>query len=101
MTAPSQAVPRSVGAAAEAVLRTRGQTREMKRVFDRSIVPMVMVDGQRRYDDANRPARLTFRLSLAEMRGYTVDDLTPPEELSNLEANWARLLDSGCVAGTT
>jgi DNA-binding CsgD family transcriptional regulator len=73
----------------------------MKRVFDRSAVPMVMVDGRRRYDDANRAARLTFRLSLAEMRGYTVDDLTPPEELPNLEANWARLRDSGCVAGTT
>jgi len=62
---------------------------------------MVLVDsGRRRYVDANLPARLTFRLSLAEMRGYTVGDLTPPEELPNLEAAWARLLDTGCVART-
>jgi DNA-binding CsgD family transcriptional regulator len=61
---------------------------------------MVMVDRQRRYEDANLPARLIFRLSLAEMRGYTVDDLTPPEELPDMEASWARLLDSGCVART-
>jgi DNA-binding CsgD family transcriptional regulator len=60
---------------------------------------MVMVDGQRQYVDANRPARLAFRLSLAEMRGYTADDLTPPEELPNLKASWARLLETGCVAG--
>jgi DNA-binding CsgD family transcriptional regulator len=73
----------------------------MKGVFDRSAVPMVMIDGQRRYADANRPARLALRLSLAEIRRYTVDDLTPPEELPNLEPTWARLVDSGCVAGTT
>jgi DNA-binding CsgD family transcriptional regulator len=61
---------------------------------------MVMVDQRRRYADANLPARLVFRLSLAEMRTYTVDDLTPPEELPELEANWERLVDSGCVART-
>jgi DNA-binding CsgD family transcriptional regulator len=60
---------------------------------------MVMIDGERRYVEVNRPARLAFRLSLAEMRGYTVDDLTPPQDLPILEASWARLLDTGCVAG--
>jgi DNA-binding CsgD family transcriptional regulator len=100
LTVVSKSVPRSVGAAAEAVLRTRGQARETKRVFDRSAVPMVMVDERRRYADANRPARLIFRLSLAEMRTYTVDDLTPPEELPDMEANWARMRDSRCVART-
>jgi DNA-binding CsgD family transcriptional regulator len=72
----------------------------MKRVFDRSAVPMVMVDERRRFADANRPARLTFRLSLAEVRTYTVDDLTPPEELPDMEANWERMRASGCVART-
>ncbi len=62
---------------------------------------MAMVDDQRRYVEVNRPARLALRLSLAEMRGFTVDDLTPPEELPNIEATWARLRDTGCVAGTT
>jgi DNA-binding CsgD family transcriptional regulator len=73
----------------------------MKRVLDRNPVPMVMIDGRRRYVDANRPARLTFRLSLGEMRGYTVDDLTAPGDLADLDETWARLVDSGCVAGTT
>jgi DNA-binding CsgD family transcriptional regulator len=72
----------------------------MKRVFDRSAVPMVMVDHRRRYADANLPARLIFRLSLAEIRQYTVDDLTPSEELPEMEANWERLVDSGCAART-
>jgi PAS domain S-box-containing protein len=92
-------VPRSVGAAAEAVLSSRGEAQKLKRLFDRSPVPMVMIDGERRYVEVNRPARLAFRLSLAEMRGYTVDDLTPPQDLPILEASWARLLDTGCVAG--
>jgi DNA-binding CsgD family transcriptional regulator len=98
--APPKSVPRSVGAAAEAVLGTRGQTRAMKRLFHRSAVPMVMVNERRRFDDANLPARLVFRLSLAEMRTHTVDDLTPAEELPEMEANWARMRDSGCVART-
>jgi PAS domain S-box-containing protein len=92
-------VPRSVGAAAEAVLSSRGEAQKLKRLFDRSPVPMVMIDGERRYVEVNRPARLAFRLSLAEMRGYTVDDLTPPQDLPILEDSWARLLDTGCVAG--
>ncbi|MDX6660101.1 MAG: two-component system, NarL family, nitrate/nitrite response regulator NarL [Solirubrobacteraceae bacterium] len=61
---------------------------------------MVMVDHRRRYADANLSARLIFRLSLAELREYTVDDLTPPEELPEMEANWERLVDSGCAART-
>src|SRR3954466_6227499 len=90
----------SVGAAAEVLLRARGRSAAMKRIFDRSPVPMVLVDGRRRYVDANRPARLAFRLSLAEIRRDTVDDLTPPDERANLEASWRRLLASGCVART-
>jgi PAS domain S-box-containing protein len=88
----------SVGAAAEAIMRTRGRERVTKRLFDRSPVPMVMVDGGRRYVDANPPARLAFRLSLDELRGYTVDDLTPPEERPEMEATWAALLDTGWVS---
>jgi DNA-binding CsgD family transcriptional regulator len=60
---------------------------------------MVMVDDQRRYVEVNRPARLAFRLSLAEMRRYTIDDLTPPHALPTMEATWARLLDTGWIAG--
>jgi PAS domain-containing protein len=60
---------------------------------------MVMIDDGR-YVDANLAARLAFRLSLEEMRGYTVSALTPPEGLPDLEAAQARLRDTGCLAGT-
>ncbi len=92
-------MPRSVGAAAEAVVGSRGDAQMLKRVFDQSPVPMVMVDAQRRYVEVNLPARLAFRLSLEEMRGYAIEDLTPEYELPIMEAAWARLLETGCVAG--
>lgn len=67
--------------------------------MEQSPVPMVMVDGQRRYVDANRPARLMFRLSLDELRRCRVDDLTPPSMLETMEELWERLLAEGSVTG--
>jgi DNA-binding CsgD family transcriptional regulator len=98
-TIASDRVPRSVGAAAEAVLRARGRACSVRRRLERSHVPMVMVDGRRRYVEANRPARLAFRLSLNEMRTFAIDDLTPRHMDRHLEQAWARLLDTGCVVG--
>jgi DNA-binding NarL/FixJ family response regulator len=69
------------------------------RVFERSTVPMLMVDSGRRYVEANTPARLAFRLTLAELRQLEIADLTPPYLLSVLDDAWARLMESGCVAG--
>lgn len=60
---------------------------------------MVLVDGERRYVEANRPARLAFRLSLAELRSRAVDDLTPPEFTDTMKEAWSRLLADGSVAG--
>jgi DNA-binding CsgD family transcriptional regulator len=99
---PSQpkSLPRSAGAAAEVVLRLRGKAEQLMRMFERSPFPMVLVDEGRRYAEINRPARLVFRLSLAQIRRHAIDDLTPPQELSTLEAAWGRLLDAGYVAGT-
>jgi DNA-binding CsgD family transcriptional regulator len=68
-------------------------------MFQRSHVPMVMVDATRRYVEVNRPARLAFRLSLSEMRTYAIDDFTPADLLEVMEWAEARLLDTGCVAG--
>jgi DNA-binding CsgD family transcriptional regulator len=92
-------VPRHVGAAAEAVLGARGDDRRLKRVFERSRVPMVMVDDSKRYVEVNRPARLWFRLSLEEMRRYALGELTPAPRGGLQERMWARLLDVGSVAG--
>lgn len=72
----------------------------MRKVFDHSPVPMVLVDGQRRYVDANRPARLAFRLSLEELRSRAVDDLTHPEFSNVMEDAWSRLLAEGSVMGS-
>jgi DNA-binding CsgD family transcriptional regulator len=61
---------------------------------------MVLVDNGRRYIEANQPARLLFRLSLAEMRASRVDDLVPPDGLPSMMAAWRRVLETGSVAGT-
>ena len=60
---------------------------------------MVMVDRERRYVEVNGPARLTFRLSLAEMRALRIDNLTPRQLLPEIEPTWARLEKTGCIAG--
>lgn len=97
--ARSGPAPRGVGLAAEAVVAARGQPERLARVFDRSPIPLLMVDDGRRYTEANLPARLSFRLSLAEFRTLRIEDLTPPGQLPVLEAAWARLIGTGCVAG--
>jgi DNA-binding CsgD family transcriptional regulator/PAS domain-containing protein len=91
---------RAVHAAVEAVVAARGRPERLARVFDRSAVPMVMVDNERRYVEVNPRARLNFRLSLAEFRALKVGDLTPPGLLPVLEPTWARLLRTGSAAGT-
>jgi two-component system nitrate/nitrite response regulator NarL len=80
-------------------VRTRGEALKLKRVFDRSHVPMVMLDDRRRHIDANRPARLAFRLSLAQLRGLRSDDVVPRDELPTLDSLWTRLVQNGSVAG--
>jgi DNA-binding CsgD family transcriptional regulator len=95
----SRDVPRSVGAAAEAVLSARGEPRKLMAIFEHSQVPMVMVDAARRYAEVNRPAQLALRLTLDEMRTCAIDDLTPDHLRQVMKRAWARLLDTGCVAG--
>lgn len=92
-------VPHSVRAAAARVRGAGGERTRLKKVFDESPVPMVLVDGERRYVDANRPARLVSRLSLDQLRAHAVDDLAPPELSGVTEAVWAELLATGYVAG--
>jgi PAS domain S-box-containing protein len=95
----SSYVLRSVGAAVEAVLDARGEAPRLKRIFEHSPVPMVMVDGSRRYVEVNHSARLWFRLSLEEMRELAIGDLTPAPKGGFMEQAWAQLLDTGSNAG--
>src|ERR1700760_4849899 len=92
-------IPRYVGAAAERVVEARDQQERLLRIFERSPVPMVIVDATRRYVEVNRPARLAFRLTLTELRQLHIEELTPVYMLETLEDAWARLMETGCVAG--
>ena len=89
----------SVGASAQKAIGARNQPERLKRIFDGSSIPMIMVDENRRFVEVNIPARLAFRLSLGELRRLRIEDLTPPHFLSTMEAAWARLIETGCVAG--
>jgi DNA-binding CsgD family transcriptional regulator len=92
-------LPAAVGAAAELALAGRGDREGMIRTIDQSVMPMLMVDDERRYVEVNAPARLLFRRSLAEMRQLRIEDLIAADELPSLEARWTQLLTAGCVAG--
>jgi DNA-binding CsgD family transcriptional regulator len=95
----SDYVARSVVAGAEAVVAAQRDPQRLKVVFERNRIPMVMVDAQRRYIEVNRPARLWFRLSLEEIRGFAIGELTPAAPAGVMQTAWSRLLDVGSVAG--
>lgn len=89
----------SIGSAMMTMRAARGRARQFGRVFDRALVPMVLVDNQRRYVAANAAARLAFRLSLDEILSRRIDDLTPPHMLQTLQEKWERLMRDGAVSG--
>lgn len=99
MQSPPADVPRRVGAEAERLLASRGDRERFLRLFERSNVPMLLVDNDRRYVEANTPARLAFRQSLEELRQLRIDDLTPDYFQPTLLEYWDRLTGTGCVAG--
>jgi DNA-binding CsgD family transcriptional regulator len=90
--------PRSVAAAAEGVLRARGEARRLTRIFERTAVPALMFDAERLHLEANRPARLWFRRSLQEIRTYALGDLAPCDQFGVWERLWAKLIETGSVA---
>lgn len=89
----------SIRSAMHTVRGARGRARQVWHVFDRSLVPMVLVDNQRRYVAANAAARLLFRLSLDEVLKRKIEDLTPPHMLWRLQERWGRLIRDGAVSG--
>jgi PAS domain S-box-containing protein len=80
--------------------RARGNERRVRAIFDSSPYPMVLLDGRRRYVDANGPARLTFRMGIDELRKRAVDDMTAARQAENIDESWERFLDVGHVTGT-
>ena len=86
-----------LAAAAQTMADARGRARQLRRVFERSMIPMALVDNGRRYLEANRAARLLLRMSLVELRRHRIDDFTTHEWMPALEASW-RELDAGAAA---
>lgn len=82
---------------AHRVLAARDDPKRLMALFKRSTVPMVMIDGDRRYLEANRAALEALALSLDELRTLRVDDLTPPHLHEVLEATMARMLETGSL----
>lgn len=93
------AVPPVLSRAVEAIRSVQGDPRALRRRVDRSAVPILMADSDRRYTHMNGPARLLFRLSLEEALELRIDDLTPPEQVPGMETAWHELMTSGSVAG--
>ena len=95
-----QPVPAGLRAAASLAGASRGRVREFQRLFERSLIPMIVVDNDRRYREVNVPARLLFRLSLRDMRRRRIEDLTAPRDLTMLTGAWETLMLEGAVSGS-
>ncbi len=65
------------------------------------MIPMVIVDNDRRYLHANRAARLLLRMSLRELRGHRIDDFAPREQLPGLDGVWRKVIDEGSSTGSS
>jgi DNA-binding CsgD family transcriptional regulator len=91
--------PSSLTAALAQATAVRGDVAGLRRVLERSPVPMLTFDGDRRYRRVNRPARLLFRKTLDEMLKLRVDDLTPANSHDLLRARFERLTSTGSVGG--
>jgi DNA-binding CsgD family transcriptional regulator len=63
-------------------------------LFERSLNPMLLVDDERRYVDANAAARLFLRLPVTDIRRLSVGDLTPSHLRPQVDEMW-----SGFLAG--
>jgi PAS domain S-box-containing protein len=68
-------------------------------LFERSAMAMLLADDARRYRDANPAACSALDLSRTEITRLRIDDLTPPEFLSNLEDLWRAFLRDGTQSG--
>jgi DNA-binding CsgD family transcriptional regulator len=90
--------PRWVGVYAEQINQARGSEQQLRRVFEGSLVPMVMLDDERRYVDANAAACSALSMSVVELRRVRLDDLTPSVYHTTLESNWTRLIETGVLA---
>ena len=67
--------------------------------FRASLVPMVVADDTRRYVAANAAMCLLLRLREPDVLGRTIEDLTPPENRSQIIPMWDAFLREGTQRG--
>lgn len=91
-------VPPALRHAAEVVGASRGRLLQLQRTFDRSLIPMMIVDNDRRYLDLNAAARLLFRMSLKDLRRLRIDDLTADADKPALGEAWGELFERGTLS---
>ena len=63
--------------------------------FNRSLHPMLVVDEQRRYIDANRAACLFIRMPKQEVLEHRVDDFVAPELRQDIDSLWREFVSDG------
>jgi PAS domain S-box-containing protein len=69
-------------------------------VFEASANPMLVVDDDRVYVDANPAAARLLRMAREALIGQRIDDLTPADRLAELPELWESFMKSGTMAGS-
>ena len=91
--------PAWLGCSSGWLIDALGSTSSLRRAADHSSVPIVLVDGDRGFREANAAARLALRLSIQELRRLRIDDLTAANHMPVLSEDWTRLTGAGFAMG--
>jgi DNA-binding CsgD family transcriptional regulator len=95
----SRPIPEWIDVHARRVRAARDDPAKLRAVLERSTVPMMLVDDDRRYLYANPPALRLFGRTLEELRELRLDDVAGSYRRSVLRAGWERFLASEFVMG--
>jgi DNA-binding CsgD family transcriptional regulator len=82
-------------------LRHRGSAKQLRELFERTLIPMLWVDNRRRNIDANAASRLFLRRTLIEIRHLSVDDLFVTSHIELREERWSAFLRRGTTTGSS
>ncbi len=69
-------------------------------LFYRSVNPMLVADDRRRYVAVNDAACNLLRRSREEILSLGIEDVTPPDNLEEMEDVWNAFLTAGSLVGT-
>ena len=92
-------IPEWIDMYARRVGAAQGDPAKVTAVLEQSLVPMILVDDERRYVYANPPALRLFGLTLDELRALRLDDLTPAYRRAVMRGGWEQLVATEFVLG--